>query len=73
MKIPIAAAIFHNIIKRLGGDEEWLDNQPYDIDPATFISLPDGEQANDPGSTQGNALRDVIAQEMWMQYRQHVH
>jgi hypothetical protein len=27
---------------------------------------------SDPGTTQGNALRDTIAQEMWAQYQQHL-
>jgi hypothetical protein len=34
VKIPVAAAIFHNIIKMHNGDEEWLDNQEDNIDPA---------------------------------------
>ena len=28
VKIPIAASIFHNLIRLLHGDEEWLDHQP---------------------------------------------
>jgi hypothetical protein len=72
VKISIAAAIFHNIIKSLDGDEEWLHDQPDNINPSNFVALPDGEQVNDPGSAQGNAFRDAIAQEMWVQY-QHVH
>jgi hypothetical protein len=72
VRIPIIAAIFHNIIKSLDGDDEWLDDQPDNINPLNFIALPDGEQVNDPESAQGNVLRDVIAQEMWVQY-QHVH
>jgi hypothetical protein len=72
VRIPIAAAIFHNIIKSLDGDEEWLDDQPDNINPSYSIALPDGEQVNDPGGAQGNVLSDAIAQEMWVQY-QHVH
>jgi hypothetical protein len=66
VKIPITTAIFHNIIKSLDRDEEWLDDQPDNMNPSNFVALPDGEQVNDPGSAQGNALRDAIAQEMWV-------
>jgi hypothetical protein len=72
VKIPITASIIHNIIKSIDGDVKWLDDQPGNINPTNFIALPDGEQANDSSSAQGNTLRDVIAQEMWMHY-QHVH
>ena len=40
VKIPAASAILHNIIKMHNGDEEWLDNQPDNIDPADFVDLP---------------------------------
>ena len=69
VKIPIAAAIFHNLIRSLLGDEDWLDHQPDNIDPSNFVALPSGGQISDPGTTQGNALRDTIAQEMWAQYQ----
>jgi hypothetical protein len=72
VKIPITTAIFHNIIKTLDGDEEWLDDQPDNINPSNFIALSDGEKVNDPESAQGNTLRDAVAQEMWVQYK-HVH
>lgn len=70
VKIPVAAAILHNIIRYLDGDEEWLDDQPDNIDPTNFIALPDGEQNNDPGNAEGNALRDGIAQQMWDRLQQ---
>jgi hypothetical protein len=69
VKIPVAAAIFHNLIRALNGDEEWLDHQPDNINPTQFVALPSGEQNNDPGTAEGNALRDSIAQEMWAQYQ----
>jgi hypothetical protein len=72
VKIPIAAAIFHNLIQSLHGDEEWLDHQPDNIDPSNFVALPSGDQMSDPCTTQGNALRDTITQEMWAQYQQHI-
>jgi hypothetical protein len=50
VKIPIAAAISHNIIKSLDGDNEWLDDQPNTINPSNFVALPDSEQVNDPRS-----------------------
>jgi hypothetical protein len=72
VKIPIAVAIFHNLIRLLHGDEEWLDHQPDNIDPSNFVALPNGDQISDLGTAQGNALRDTIAQEMWAQYQQHL-
>jgi len=56
VKIPIAAFIFHN------------------LPPRNFIVVPSGNQMNDlnVGSVQGNTLRDTIAQEMWVQYQQHL-
>jgi hypothetical protein len=72
VKIPIAAAIFHNLIRSLHGDGEWLDHQPNNIDPSNFVALPSGDQTSDAVTTHGNALRDTIAQEMWAQYQQHL-
>ena len=37
VKLPIAAAIFHNLIRKMEGDEEWLDDQPDNINPADNI------------------------------------
>ncbi|TVU11766.1 hypothetical protein EJB05_45368, partial [Eragrostis curvula] len=71
VKIPEAAAIFHNLIRALGGDEEWLDDQPDNIHPSNFVALLNGDQNNDQGTAEGNALRDTIAQEMWVQYQQY--
>ena len=74
VKIPIATAIFHNLIRLLHGDEEWLDHQSDNIPPRDFVAVPAGDQLNDlnVGSVQGNALRDTIAKEMWVQYQQHL-
>lgn len=73
VKIPAAAAIFHNIIKMHNGDEEWLDNQIHNIDPAEFVDLPNGDgeyfQENND-QDQGNHLRDQIALQMWHDYQQ---
>ena len=71
VKIPVAAAVLHNIIRSLKGDEEWLDNQPDNISPQNFVDLPDGDQGNDQVTVQGNNLRDAIAQEMWNDYQVH--
>jgi hypothetical protein len=65
----VAATIFHNLIRVLNGDEEWLDHQPNNINPTQFVALPSGDQINDPGTAEGNALRDSIAQEMWAPYQ----
>lgn len=69
VKIPVAAAIFHNIIRSLDGDEEWLHDQPDNINPTNFVSLPSGDQTHDQGNVEGNALRDSIAQQMRDQYQ----
>jgi len=73
VKLPIAAAIFHNLIREMEGDEEWLDDQPDNINPEDFVVLPSGDQGNAASSAKGSALRDSIAQEMWVQYQQHVY
>jgi len=31
VKIPVVASIFHNIIRSMKGDEQWLDDQPDNI------------------------------------------
>jgi hypothetical protein len=72
VKIPIAVTIFHNLIRLLQGDDEWLEHQPDNIPPANFVTLLDGDQINDSGTIQGNTLRDTIAEEMWVQYQQHL-
>jgi hypothetical protein len=61
IKIPVSAPIFHNLIRLLHGDEEWLGHHP-DISPTNFVALPNGNQINDLGTVQGNALRDTITQ-----------
>jgi hypothetical protein len=70
VKIPVAAVILHNIIRSLKGDEKWLDNQPNNIRPENFVNLPDGDEHNDQSTDQENNLRDVIAQQMWNDFRQ---
>lgn len=71
VKIPVAAAVFHNIIRSLNGDEQWLNNQPHNIHPSNYVDLPDGDEGNDQSTNQGNLLRDTIAHQMWNDYRQH--
>ncbi|BAT13798.1 Os11g0427500 [Oryza sativa Japonica Group] len=44
VKIRIATAIFHNLIREMEGDELWLDDQPDNIDPTDFVDLPSGYQ-----------------------------
>ncbi|XP_066165842.1 uncharacterized protein [Oryza sativa Japonica Group] len=39
--IPAAAAVFHNMIRFLNGDEGWLDNPPDNIKPTNFVDLPE--------------------------------
>jgi len=71
VKIPVAAAILHNLIRSLNRDEHWLDDQPENIEPENFVELPSDDQSNGQGSVQGNALRDAIAQDMWVDYQHH--
>ena len=70
VKIPVAAAVLHNIIRSLKGDEQWLEDQAENVQ-GNVVDLPDGDQSNDQGSEQGNNLRDTIAQQMWIDYQQH--
>src|SRR6266498_4792236 len=67
IKIPAAAAVFHNIIRGLNGNEDWLDQQPTYINPIDYVDLPDGDYnyQNDVESLSlqghdGNALRNQI-------------
>jgi hypothetical protein len=75
VKIPVAAAVFHNLIRMCNGDEDWLDHQPNNISPKDFVDLPGGDTIynNDVPSLNrqiddGNALRDMIAINMWNDY-----
>uniref|UniRef100_J3MW83 Protein kinase domain-containing protein n=1 Tax=Oryza brachyantha TaxID=4533 RepID=J3MW83_ORYBR len=78
MRIPTAAAVFHNLIRGYNGDERWLDHQPHDphnISPENFVDVPDGdsEYNNDVSALnnqtqQGNVIRDAIAMAMWNDY-----
>ncbi|WVZ93069.1 hypothetical protein U9M48_039082 [Paspalum notatum var. saurae] len=43
VKIPAAAVVIHNIIRRHKGDDEWLSSQEPLIDPSKFVSLPEDE------------------------------
>jgi hypothetical protein len=70
VKIPVAAAVLHNIIRSLKGDEQWLEDQRENVQ-GNVVDLPDGDQSNDQGIDQGNNLRDTIAQQMWIDYKQH--
>ncbi|XP_040383078.1 uncharacterized protein LOC102710734 [Oryza brachyantha] len=54
VKIPVAAALLHNIIRSLNGDEQWLDDQPDNIDPQNFVDLPADNEVNDQGTNQVN-------------------
>lgn len=76
VKIPMAAAVFHNIIRSHRGDEQWLDTQQMQIDPLLFVTLPDGDDRprHVPTSSSnqrdlGNSMRDEIANRMWADYQ----
>jgi hypothetical protein len=80
VKIPAATTIFHNIIKQHNGDEDWLEDQDDNINPANFVDLPGDDdedvvqQPDDVGhlpgnQVEGNNLRDQIAMQMWNDYQ----
>jgi hypothetical protein len=58
IKIPAAAALFHNIIRGHNGDEGWLDHQQNNINPSDFVDLPEGDDnyPNEVESNDGNTL-----------------
>ena len=71
----MAAIVSQNIIRSQRGDEEWLSTQQMQIDPLTFVTLPDGDDKpldfSTSSSTQrdlGNSMRDEIASKLWVQY-----
>lgn len=75
VKIPIAAIVLHNVIRSHNGDDEWLSTTKSPIDPRKFVTLPSGDDTPREGSTpssnqrnMGNALRDDIAKNMWIDY-----
>ncbi|RLN07743.1 hypothetical protein C2845_PM11G19360 [Panicum miliaceum] len=76
MKIPAAAVVFHNLIRMHNGDGGWLDHQlDNNILEEDFVDLPEGDNDynNDVMSltsqiNNGNALRDMIAMNMWNDY-----
>ena len=77
IKIPATAAVFHNIIRCLNGDENWLDHQPTYIPESDHVDLPQGDDnhQNDVQSLNlqdhaANVLRDQIAMQMWERYNQ---
>lgn len=76
VKIPVAAVVFHNLIRMLNGDEGWFDHQESNISPEHFVDLPEGDNhySDDVMSLSsqvddGNTVRDMIAQNMWNDYR----
>lgn len=68
VKIPAAAAVFHNVIKQHNGQEGWLDHLPSNIEPSQYVDVPEGEVNYPTGSesVDGNILRDDIAMQMWV-------
>jgi hypothetical protein len=69
-KIPLVAAILHNLIQSHNGDEKWLENDQGNINPQYFVNLPYGDQGDDEGNVEGNNLRDTIVYHMWSDYQQ---
>lgn len=69
VKIPAAAAVFHNIIRLHNGDERWLDNQPNNIPPESFVDLPSGDVQYRGNNEHGDNERDIIAMRMWEDFR----
>jgi hypothetical protein len=69
-KILIAATVLHNLIRSHNGNERWLENDQGNINPQSFVNLPDSDHGNDEGDMKGNNLRDMIAYRMWADYEQ---
>ena len=70
VKLPAAAAVLHNIIRSHKGDEGWLDNQSHSIPPEHYVDVPDGDvPQNHQVNNEGNNFRDMIANQMWADYR----
>jgi hypothetical protein len=61
VKIPVADAVLHNIIRSLKGDEQLLEDQAENVQ-GNVVNLLDEDQINDQGNEQGNNLIDTIAQ-----------
>jgi hypothetical protein len=70
IRITAVIVAFHNIIRGQNGDERWLDNQPDYISPSQYVDVPEGDinYLNDTESSDGSALRDQIALQMWAAY-----
>ncbi|KAL6896661.1 hypothetical protein ACP4OV_007233 [Aristida adscensionis] len=81
VKIPLVAAILHNMIRGQNGDESWLhqrenlENERQRLPTRRNIDMPNGDTAynNDvehmnSQRTAGNILRDSIAMKMWDDY-----
>uniref|UniRef100_K3ZCM2 DUF8040 domain-containing protein n=1 Tax=Setaria italica TaxID=4555 RepID=K3ZCM2_SETIT len=45
IKIPAAAAVFHNIIRAHNGQDNWLDHRPQYINPTTFVDMLEGDNS----------------------------
>jgi hypothetical protein len=58
-KIPIAVVVLHNLIRSHNYDERWLENDQGNINPQSFVSLPNSDHGNDEGNMEGNNLRDA--------------
>ena len=67
VKIPAAAVVLHNIIRKEDGQEGWLDHLPSNILPSQYVDVPDGDDnvPTEQESADGNSLRDQIALQMW--------
>jgi hypothetical protein len=50
VKIPAAAAVFHNVIKRHNGQEGWLDHLQSNIEPSQYVDVLEGEVNYPTGS-----------------------
>jgi hypothetical protein len=69
-KILIAATVLCNLIQSHNGDERWQENDRGNINPQSFVNLPDSDHGNDEGNMEGNNLRDMIAYHIWVDYEQ---
>ena len=68
--MPCSMSVLQNLIRSHNGDERWLENDQGNINPQSFVSLPDSDHGNDESNMEGNNLRDMIAYHIWADYEQ---
>jgi hypothetical protein len=65
VKIPVEAVVLHNIIRSLKGGEQWLEDQPENVQ-GNVVELPDGDQAMIKATNKATILETQL-----IDYQQH--